>query len=173
EKIVAVLSVQSTPTLKAALGFLGGFAKALHDGKFAEYAASATTTQLAEIKMESGISGGATSSVGKSMAKQKRSLRKAAPVSKVQITTTFDCEEQTQQSQTKDTLEIGKSANASSFMFEAAPTSPGLHENNSDKWHELTRSVLLVPKQNNSQRRRSQSRFRTCNVTGLHTSGYT
>ncbi|KAG3126837.1 hypothetical protein PI126_g22148 [Phytophthora idaei] len=124
EKIGAVLSVQSTLTIKAALGFLDGFAKALHDRKFAEYAAGATTTQLAVIKVESGISEAATSSVGKSKAKQKRSLRKASPVSKVQNTTTLDSSEQTQPSQTKYTL--GSGTNASSFTFEAASKSPDL-----------------------------------------------
>ncbi|KAG3033446.1 hypothetical protein JG687_00001063 [Phytophthora cactorum] len=126
ETIVAVLSVQSTPTLKAALGFLDGFAKALHEGKFAEYAAGTRTTQLTVIKMESGILEAATPSAGKSKAKPKRSLRKTAAVLTVQITTTFGCEEQTQSSQTKDTLGTGTNANASSFTFEAAPKSPGL-----------------------------------------------
>lgn len=51
-KIASVLSVQSSSTFKAALDILYGFAKALHEGRFAEFAAGFSPRELAVIKME-------------------------------------------------------------------------------------------------------------------------
>ncbi|KAG6951367.1 hypothetical protein JG687_00013658, partial [Phytophthora cactorum] len=60
EKLVWVLSAQITPTFKAALRFLDGFAKSLQEGSFIEFAAGLSSAELSAVKTED-ASGSCTS----------------------------------------------------------------------------------------------------------------
>ncbi|OWY95994.1 hypothetical protein PHMEG_00033855, partial [Phytophthora megakarya] len=53
EHIISLLYVQSTPTFRAAMGFLDGFARVLHEGKFADFAVGFTPGEVDVIKLES------------------------------------------------------------------------------------------------------------------------
>ncbi|OWY97771.1 hypothetical protein PHMEG_00031617, partial [Phytophthora megakarya] len=61
EEILSVLTIQRTPTFRAALSFLEEFSSALRDGKFAEFSAGFPQREVAIVKMETSATTMATS----------------------------------------------------------------------------------------------------------------
>ncbi|OWY96719.1 hypothetical protein PHMEG_00032944 [Phytophthora megakarya] len=120
EHIVTVLSVQSIPTLRAAMGFLDGFARALHEGNFADFAVGFTPDELDVIKLESKPAAN-LSSVGEatpsnSKSSYKKYGRQKAPQSALQshvVSSECICAE-------------GEEKAGNSFRFPPPPKSSGL-----------------------------------------------